>query len=285
MAEKICVTTYVAGDYQEYVPIYLYSILKSYPGYHPIVFCGEKLRTNVKKSLEILSNSGIGDFDVVEEALKDIPNSGRRTIASKRWVLYDPKFEDFKHLYIGDVDIFIVPEKPSLTEQHLTHMKALGLPYSNVRRHTDANRLSGLHFVETGPYFKKIRPMLPQYRQMLMDPKFDTNDEAFLKQIIEASGLGLPPISSIDADVNINSQTDPTQAYFRPHHGIHLGLFRSTPEGEKRQILESDVYVEYLEKGRKMMDTPLFRNLRKNIQAESINTVFDNFEAYCSNSK
>ena len=119
MNKKLCITTFVFGEgYQGYIPLFIYSILRSYRDYFPLIFLHGRLNIKVSKQLELLR--GLGEFKVVENYLagKKLSNQQGKSI---RWVLADHKFEEFDSVYIGDIDIFIVPEEPDLYEQHNQH--------------------------------------------------------------------------------------------------------------------------------------------------------------------
>ena len=118
------VTTVVSGKpYQEFIPFYIYSILRSYPDYHVKVFCKGKLGRGIRKSLSAMGE--MGHFEVIENSFKEYPNTKSNNKAC-RWLLDSHHLGEFDHVYVGDVDFFILPETPSLLEQHIQHHKFTG---------------------------------------------------------------------------------------------------------------------------------------------------------------
>ena len=128
----LCISTVVFGrDYQFYIPIYIYSVLRSYPDYYPLIFVSGELLPRVAKQIDILG--AIGDFEIVEQ-YSPLERMEGQPGKSLRFVLDTPQFDRFRSVYIGDIDIFILREEPSLFEQHVVHCGVLDLPYSNVQR-------------------------------------------------------------------------------------------------------------------------------------------------------
>ncbi len=285
MKESLCITTFVSGDdYQEYIPIFIFSILKSYPSYEVVVFTDKELRSNVTQSLEMLKH--LGAFQVRENYFDyQVSNFSNVSISKmKRWLLYEDDFQKFENLYIGDIDMLIVPENPSLMKQHLIHCDTIGLDYSNIIRRSDKRRLSGLHFVKVKPYFEKMLPIIKKYRDLIIQDKFtleyDSN-EFFLYKMILESGLGLCPQAS---DKNLN---DPLKPVFRPHHGVHLAIFRNYSIKKQvtnllfqKQVIQANHINNPVNKAKMMIEDPLFEMIVKNIKSRNIKTIMKKFKKY-----
>lgn len=289
LLKKLCIATHVYGEkYQGFIPMYIYSILKSYPQYSVYIYVDKFLLPDIKQQLVLLEN--MGDFKVfencnVKSGLINKAYNFSHIPMSLRWLEYDSSFEEFEAVYLGDIDIFICKEEPGLYEQHMRHCEYLNLPYSNCIRNKESKkvksikylaafittcgiretykylisdqkgnkRFSGLHFIQTKEYYTKVLPLIPKYIEELnlvvskRSKKwnlcmFDIN-EIILYELIKESGLKLPPVAKDGVDSvgsNYNSIS------FRPHHGIHLGLFRGDAlERYDHKTLTSETYRNY----------------------------------------
>lgn len=203
---------------------------------------------------------------------------------SYRWLINDSEFYNYVAVYIGDIDILICKEEKSLYEQHVEHCSYLNLPFSNIVRNAPSNkiynfrfflsllyrygigetiayytrtkqstfRLSGLHFILVKPYFEKIYNSQKKYwreLKLLANRKSKKyrlstfNNEAMLYDMLSDAGYVMPA-SSTGEPYNIETNTQ--KIAFRPHHGIHLGVFRSIDimKAEK-EVISSAVYKAY----------------------------------------
>ena len=268
MKESLCIATYASGrDYIEFIPVYIYSILKSYPEYEVVVFCGEKLPANIRRSLSYIE--GMGAFTVVEGSLEYVSSTidKRCAAACKRWFVYSEKFKEYKYLYIGDIDVFILPEYAPIHEQHLKHCETIKLDYSNVRRHADGNKLSGLHFIKTEAYLENMLPVVEKYAKLYhADELHYTNDETMLFDIISESGLGLCPRAKDGEWI------DPADPSFRPVHGIHLAVFRDF--FVKKRRVSSESFLERMRQLQVMVEDPVFEKIEENFGAKMIKRIF-----------
>ena len=302
MQKKLCITTFVFGEgFEEYIPLYIYSVLKSYNDYYPMIFLQGALSETVRRQLEMLKE--LGEFKVVENYLSEEKLNNQQGKAI-RWVLNEPKFGQFDAVYIGDIDIFILPEEPGLYEQHIEHCRVLDLPYSNAvrpahrqkfsqalrktadvfadlgprsavrflfRRDRQTKRLSGLHFVRTAEYFERIRPLIPKYKQLILDDSYKSrkatihhekgfNNESLLYDMTKEAGMKLRTHGEYSIDPG-----DCGRAAFRPHHGLHMGIFKTDNViRNNRNILNTQTYKEYYQKFRGMTaNDPVFDSLKQ----------------------
>lgn len=247
---ELCIIAFIYGyQYQGWIPVYLFSILKNYPDYHVRIYLDGTLSLSVKKNLSLLNGYG-GCYEIIERDFlkeKKLSNFENRSL---RWLILDKELEKFKYIYIGDIDIYICKERIGLLEQHIQHMELLKLPYSNVPRltlmdylkHRDSKtdhlfRLTGLHFFLTDTYFKKTNRwrerfldlILHNYRKYnilkLAESYFikkyiTTDDERMLYCIVRCSRLGMP---------NCSYQIDEkSKKCFRPTHGVHFAVGRES---------------------------------------------------------
>lgn len=125
------------------------------------------------------------------------------------------------------------------------------------------------------------------YRLTICDYTRIMNDELFRYAILQTSGIDtncmsiqMNSYSSLDPD-------NPLRGEFRPHHGIHLGIFRSPLEKlseSAKQILNSDIYKYYYQYYRDVIkNDPVFSLLAKNFN-NRIKGYFDSLEKYYDSS-
>lgn len=287
--KDICIVGYNYGNkYEGFIPIFIYSVLRSYPEYDVVVFSDSKLSDETKKNLERLK--GLGSFEVVEnygfgleQDQKVLPLPGLQM--AMRWFFYDNCFQEYRSIYIGDIDMFICKENIGIYEQHLKHCEQLNLPYSNYIRITSKvetpniklilknlfkvdlktllnmfkkrevyfERFTGLHFVKTNEYYPRVSKHFSEFISLITKeaPIVDPNlyyrseyNEVLLYRLINKSGIGLPPISPDSPGIDYKN---PTNISFRPHHGIHMGIFRGKSVIlNQQQVLKSYVYNDYI---------------------------------------
>lgn len=208
---KLCFAPFVFGDYTNYVPFYIYSILKSYPDYYIKVFVKGFLTQNQKIALSKLHEKLSNNFEIIENYFNNLlTDKGIEKNRCLRWLIPSKEFKNFENVYMGDIDILIIKENPSLLDSHLQHCTKTNLPYSNTIRKS-TKRLTGLHFIKTKEYFNKMNSLINYY--IINNDKIPNNlkDEKFLYSMIKKTiGFG-----------NLKQVT------FRPHHGLHLGFFRN----------------------------------------------------------
>jgi hypothetical protein len=232
----------VTGKYQRFIPLFCYFCASSYPEYAIRIFLDGKMEGYVKKSLRLLN--GLGDIRIVEFGLGNLKGRVPHEIKSLRWIMNPNEYEGFDNIYLGDIDIMIVKEPISLEDQHIQHCIKCGLSYSNSVR-PKTQRLSGLHFIRRQQYFDSIKNIRIEYQNAWNDGllKKEKNENVLYK-IIEESGIGFP------------------KGWFRPHHGIHLGIWRSkevwgsATENLHREEYEK-TYIEFM----RMQQSKLFKEI------------------------
>jgi len=295
---KVCVTTFVFGrKYQGYIPLLIYSLLKSYPDYVPIIFVHYRLRDDIACTLKELRS--LGHFIVKDNYFNEFKTLNTFEGKSLRWILQDDIYLQYDYVYYVDIDIIYIKEFPPLHEQHIEHMNVLQLPFSNACRlannrnrtcHTFMRRvknyginnavinfirgnktekqLTGLHFVKTDEYFPAVDAAQKKYKQLLLSGKYLSifqgfKNEALLYTICRESGFDL---SNVATQSNLKGLDfkDYTIPCFRPHHGIHLGVFRGGGEPIQKDICDSITYKYYVKTFLSYLDDPLFIKVLKN---------------------
>lgn len=239
---RLCITTVVSRSYQKFIPMFLFFCLKSYPDYGVKLFLTEKLKpvyTNITNQLHKL-----GDIQIVEECYGGYPRSPHE-LKTLRWITTSDNFKGYDYIYVGDIDIMICREKESLLDQHLKHCKEIGLPYSNSVR-PKSHRLSGLHFIKKDEYYLRMDPIIKKkYRKLLKAGKlFGIKNEEILYNMIRKVKFDFP------------------KGWFRPHHGIHLRVWRHRPRKVSPQFWQSvgkENYKKYYEFYKSIKNDPLYR--------------------------
>lgn len=189
--------------YEDFVPLFVSSVLWSNPGSHVEVGL-EDVSEIAKTPLLDAMSEAFGDAYTVRDVAWHT-SAGRKILPNSVRFVTEPAVKA-DYIYISDIDI--VTLNPNIVAQHVQHMAATSLPYSNWVR-TDTTRLTGLHFAA----FDFQYP-LPDLSDLLAERM---NDEMLLFKIVKRK-LGHDPVS---------------QDRFRPVHGIHISPNRA-PRGDIR---------------------------------------------------
>lgn len=313
---RVCLATYIYGDsYQDYIPFLVYSCNAANPEYDLLLFLHGKLREDIRAQIERI---GKKNLYFKENAYDDCPRMNSIKARCLRWTLYDERFLDYDYLYVVDIDMIYMKEPLPLHEQHLIHMKTTGLPYDNIVRHFERKpwrlrslvrrikyaglvsfgryllgsrkdyRVTGLHFIAVRDYFAILNAQVcEKYRQMIYNGRFasislSTDDESFLYQILLREGLRPDDLAVQTEPYKMLDFNNPEREEFRPHHGIHLGIFRQDLplEGKRKKMLDSEVYTYYAKEFKdKYAKDPMFWTLLE-MSSEGIQKQFDNLFRY-----
>lgn len=119
--------------------------------------------------------------------------------------LVSPK-KKCRYTYMGDIDIMITED---IVDRHIENMKKSGAIFDNIKRDGD-DRLTGLHFVKTDPYYKKTKKVREYLDGLLRSgkPACGGKAEHMLFYICKESKLKFPQLND------------------RPEHGFHISLNR-----------------------------------------------------------
>lgn len=217
--EKMCFMTVANKPYQKYIPWYLYFLNRAYPKAYKLILLDGKITDKIKPMITLLS----GNFEIRENVYSPaFTNIDGDTIKCLRWLTYEPKFEEFDCMSIGDIDMAIYKESPSYMEQHLAHCDQLGIPYSNFMRPSSAGpkRVGGINVIKPREWFNAVIPVIKKYLLLLQNhqlnlPSYGMNEQLLLK-IIQESSLGQPPDNL--------SETYWSSLVTSNHHGTHIRL-------------------------------------------------------------
>jgi hypothetical protein len=239
--------------------LFIFFCKTTYPDAHPVIFVHQDLEERDSQALNILRAHF--DFTVITNYMPDFEPFGQYG-QSLRWLLWDDLFDVFEGIYVGDIDILILPDKMPLFDAHMIHCDTLGKPFSNVLRtplyqavlkdkkaffdSACANtiktiiycfkkryleyRLSGLHFFQCQQYKRPFLRHREAFLQILKKkPQLMWNNsnsnEVFLLELMEACGWLHPREYEFLLTPSRKSGAPPLNVRFRPHHGLHLGIF------------------------------------------------------------
>lgn len=262
---SFCFSSFVFGNYQKYIPYYIYSISKIYPTAFIKIFLEKSLQGNIKKVLEMFQKKGFVNFEVIEMQTSfdayqvyKMKGSGAKTMI--RWLFGKAYFTDFDYVYIGDIDIFFLPETISVLDFHIKQMHTLNLPFSNkVRLDKEGKlteRLTGLHFFKTEPYFNKIEPIINRVQ----------NDKQFRDSYLKGLERNEHFLYKINMQA-FNFNPEKVSKAKRPWHGLHLGITRGNKNVDISVIKDnSSLTLNEITKHLKVYaKDSLFKAIQKNV--------------------
>lgn len=246
-------TTVVNKKYQNYVPWFCLFVKHTYPKDKVIIFSNERLDKTIIDQVSVIDKNYVIDGNYFSR----FSNLQGQELKSLRWLI---NMKDAQ-VYIGDIDIMICPEPEDLLIAHETHCEDEGLPYSNEVR-PGTQRLTGLQYCQP-EYFTRIREQQTALFNFLKGgSKLIKRNEEVLFEMVVASGMGLP------------------RKQFRPHHGLHLGLWRKghviSPEQEKE--MQSHGYQAFYEFYKQFKQSPEFVALQTELPLQEFKDMEFYFE-------
>jgi hypothetical protein len=262
---ELCITAYTFGEYNEYLPLLAYSSLWSYPDTVVKLFVEDTLSDSVRAQFDYIRRQLSCNIDIVERYKLPVRHytpqpreRGNQMGKIIRWLIPREEFAGYRYVYMADSDFIIVPEDPTLLDKHLMLCAQAAQPFTNPKRWNYPSRVSGLHFVETEPYFDAMDPVLKPYRIGAIPLPAMNNEEFLYRQLCAA---GLSP-----------AQRPSTREQFdalRPHPGYHLGMLRNYAEPQEYQA-----HWRSLEpRSRSILGSPMFQHLVHGITIPWIRTT------------
>jgi len=230
---KNAYSVFVFGDYDIFLPYYIYSIEKAYPDTDIVIFYNDTISVKVKnyiqtKSFVILYENFYKEYSFFNKY--KMRGGGGLTLL--RYLIPGKYFKNYTNVYFGDVDVFILKDKENLFSFHEKQINKAGYPFSNRVRKLPNNepskRLTGLHFVCVKPYFKQMDQIINE----ILD------NEIFREKVIsnvirdeEFSYLITKKIFQFNPGALINNKS--------PLHGFHLGVFRGNKTIHPHEIRDN----------------------------------------------
>ena len=166
MNSELLISMFVSGKYKYYVPMFELFLDAAYPEYDFII-----------------------DHVICSDDAKFL-----------RWRKLYFNYAIFKYIYIGDIDILIMRDTPTLLEKHLAICEKQGLPFSNTCGIDDpatrGRRVTGLHFfINNGSYLDKMRgaALRLNYTGISYNEKLKRLDnQKYLYNLLRAAGYEIP---------------------------------------------------------------------------------------------
>lgn len=257
MEKKMCICVYVSGrQYFEYVPFFIYFCKKAYPDYYIYIASGSQKFP--RRMFYVIDKLFPNDGTILCEQIMRISNAhDPDTVKTRRWVMWPDRFNEFENIYIGDVDLFLVNETPSLLDRHLAVCEKYNSLYSNTCGIDDpksrGNRMTGIHFFKTNEYRFRMELVLKKYRKLIAEKgyvaknfyndKLQKPDNQYaLYCLLKEAGLKI---------LNHN--------WFE-YNGIHLGHSR-VPGRWDRLFREDSLHREYYKKFHQLIETEEFKKM------------------------
>ena len=204
--KELCLVATVDDGYQEYIPLFVYFALYAYPRYEVIIYLDGALHPEVAGCLRSIRD--MGNFDVRPLSYR-YDTGDPQSFKSLRWVLYDDDFAAYDNLYIGDVDVLIAREEPSLCARRVAHSESdrTAVQQPRAAGHGEAGR-DRTRRAHARVLSRACCRVMQRYRGRVAAGTLRMHNEELLYRMMEES-VGLP---------------DP-EASLATHHGIHLRAF------------------------------------------------------------
>ena len=259
MKKILCICAYVYGrDYQSYIPVYIYSIIKNHPQYHVRIYLDSYLRKDIHALLSMMDKK---TYSIIENFKNPYleKNMEKRAL---RWMIRDNTLDHYEYIYVGDIDIYLVKDS-SFLNTHILHMKRTKNIYSNAIRLSLKDfikrgakkeervylaRLTGLHFYKTKQYYNRINKAqrellwkiehineISKYERVILEKYILVDDERVLWYLIVKSHMKIPTISY--------QEYGNSGGGCRPEHGLHFGI------GREKKVYEEQAMRD-IEKGK-----------------------------------
>lgn len=260
-----CFTTVVYGWYQDFIPIYIYSILKSFPRHFVKIFLLDQLTENNRRALQLVKDEISDRFEIIEN-FSDLNWCKIPHKAALRFLLTREYFEEFEYVYFGDVDFLIYNEyNDNFVEKYLTRCKETGLPFSNWwNYYENKHRITGLHFIIKNEYFDKMDQIIEETKIPRIERTGEWNSSfrtqcAFDKNNVSYDEEMLYYMISMVFDVRR------IKSYYRHHCKVHFGLYRKNDPKQISQVMFNYSYTGHLDKINKLCNNEIFKKLHSEL--------------------
>lgn len=257
---NLCFSTFVYGWYQDFIPIYIYSILTAFPQHHVKIFLHEQLSETNKYCLSLIPSD---NFEIVEN-FKELDSCNIQHLSAYRFLLTRDHFKDFDYIYMGDVDFLIYNQfNDNFYDFYVSHCKKTKLPFSNEWNYDFGKyRMTGLHFMIKDPYFDQMDSWIENMKRgtnnfKTQSPQSPSLDEEML-HYMTFHAFDLRPLIG----------------YRRPYHGLHFGIFKNIENSisfkYKNRI---DQWINDKEKINDVLNSDLFKTFLQFMDPKAKRTV------------
>ena len=219
--KNIGLVTYVYEDYQDFIPLFVYSTLKNNPDIGIKIFLKEELTDYNRKTLEEVATNKV---QVIENY--SIPGP-RIKLSGTRFLIPERDLSEFDYIYLSDIDFVNIEDMTKRCAQDIEVSKKSLLPFNglcyNQRFSDDSsyNRFQGGSvFIEVEPYYEKMSRTIEEMHSGLHDDYlneiYDLNaDEILLYYMLD---------QTFQFDFELFHQDD-FLLRIKQIHGTHLNLF------------------------------------------------------------
>jgi hypothetical protein len=214
---RACVFTLVDANYLWYIPLFVYSVRKSYPEYDVRVAVRNPVGEQDYKHVSSMCLPMFGNRGKIYRYQSNAPSTGYCT-AALRFLDFENDLNGYDYVLIQDSDMLMFREDLSIVDQHMMHLVHDGtLCYENWITEWNENRprMAGVHFV-TKDWWRRTREVRENELAILTE-NWTTEynyDEFLLGRIAQRSRLPLPPYGITSG------------AKLWRHHGVHIGDWR-----------------------------------------------------------
>lgn len=160
-------STYVYDWYQDYIPWFIYSVLRAYPQDYCRIFLREPLNPRTAEALAVIRDVS-PNFEVIDRHHPEFCGDQR----CYRFIQPKENFAPYRYAIVGDIDMLILPPWGNRTGQfqwHKANAERMGVPYSNAIAKNGPGLLTSYgHFIDVEPYYEKIQPVIDAALNMPM---------------------------------------------------------------------------------------------------------------------
>lgn len=205
MNDKAFLTVCTADYYQYYIPIYIWSIKKTWPDVDILIYVRGEMNNDVKDALKLINQEGVYVYENYKTNypyLDGTTNALRFTVNPVRC---------YRQIIITDIDFFFSVVSIDLFRWHNQQLELMKNecyvghhgPYSRPHRPAiceswtrDFERIAGGFVVLFPEWFIRTKKQVAWYDSLLLTGKwghFRESDEVMLFRIVRDSGLPIAP--------------------------------------------------------------------------------------------
>lgn len=247
---RCCFTSYVYGVYQDYIPIFIYSVARAFPQHVTKIFLKEKLSDKNKESLESVRKF-CDNFEVIEN-FSDLDHCELPHGAANRYLLTREYFDGCEYIYICDID-FIIYNKynNNFIDTYIDGCKENNLPFYNHWNYDGRFRMGGVHFIIKDEYFDILDDYIEEmknpncrFRAKYTDNTMQSFDEEMLYYMLfKAFRIG--HLEEVNKTFN----------------GMHLKAFRSTKRNDHNSSFVDAEMIDRWDKGKRKINIDVIKEI------------------------
>ena len=155
---NIGLVTYVYEDYQDFIPLFVYSTLKNNPDIGIKIFLKEELTDYNRRTLEAVDTNKV---QIIENYSIPCPIAPLHGI---RYLIPEKDLSEFDYVYLSDVDLVNIEDMTKRCAQDIEASKKSLLPFNGSCYNGHFGGINdqlprfqlGSVFIEVKPYYKKM---------------------------------------------------------------------------------------------------------------------------------